>query len=73
MCFFYRHPPQGSGVQPVKKWAQIARLVWNEDGKTHPSPNAVKYVVLNWKRVRTRSEAARKAGGRLRPKRTRKS
>jgi len=51
LCFFYRHPPKGSGVQPVKKWAAIARLVWNTDGKTHPSANAVKYCVQNWKRV----------------------
>ena len=51
MCYFYRHPPKGSGVQPVKKWAQIARLVWNADGKTHPTPNAVKYCVRNWKQV----------------------
>ena len=51
LCYFYRHPPKGSGVQPVKKWAQIARLVWNADGKTHPTPNAVKYCVLNWKQV----------------------
>ena len=51
LCYFYRYPPKGSDVQSVKKWAQIARLVWNADGKTHPSANAVKYCVLNWRRV----------------------
>ena len=51
LCYFYRHPPKGSGVQPVKKWAQIARLVWNADGETHPTPNAVKYCVRNWRQV----------------------
>ena len=40
LCYFYRYPPKGSDVQSVKKWAQIARLVWNADGKTHPSANA---------------------------------
>ena len=51
LCFFCRYPPKGSGVQLVKKWAAIARLVWNADGKTHPSANVVKYCVQNWKRV----------------------
>lgn len=66
LCFFYRQPPKGSGVQPVKKWAAIARLVWNADGKTHPSANAVKYCAQNWKRVN-------KKRGNLPHRRTRKS
>ena len=52
LCYFYRHPPAHSGARPVKQWAKIAKLVWNVDGLSHPSPYAVKLCVTGWQQAR---------------------
>ena len=62
LCYYYRHPPPGCGIPPVTKWAQLARLVWNTDGKTHPSRNAVRKCVRNWRRQK--GKRGRKVGWR---------
>ena len=46
LCYFYRNPPSGRGT-PLK-WSAIAKLVWNVDGRTHPTPAGVRNCVLNW-------------------------
>ena len=51
LCYLYRNPPPGSNNAPLR-WATIARLVWNEDGKTHPKPCSVRKCVLGWRRER---------------------
>ena len=62
LCYFYRNPPAGSLQAPLK-WNAIARLVWNVDGRTHPTPGAVRKCVLGWRRerkVRGRKKGSRK-------------
>ena len=51
LCYFYRNPPPSSGCAPLK-YAAIAKLVWNVDGKTHPARCAVRKCVLGWQRER---------------------
>ena len=50
LCYFYRNPPPGGEQQKPMAWAAIARLVWNVDGKTHPTPDAVRKCVVAWRR-----------------------
>ena len=61
MCYFYRHPPPGSDCRPLK-WTAIAQLVWNTDGRTHPTPCSVRKCVLAWRRER--GQRGRKKGWR---------
>ena len=49
MCYSYRNPPPGGEQQKPMAWAAIARLVWNVDGKTHPTPDAVRKCVVAWR------------------------
>ena len=61
LCYFYRHPPAGSGVAPVS-FRKIAALVFKKDGE-HPSPAAVHKAVKEWrmeKRARGRKQGWRK-------------
>ena len=52
LCFFYRNPPPGSSIAKPLKWTAIAKMVWNADGRTHPTPDAVRKCVLGWRSVR---------------------
>ena len=51
LCFFYRNPPPGSSQAPLA-WTAIAKMVWNVNGRTHPTPSAVRKCVLGWWRAR---------------------
>ena len=51
LCYFYRNPPPESGCKRMK-WTAIAKLVWNTDGSTHPTPCSVRKCVLGWQRER---------------------
>ena len=51
LCYFYRNPPPGCDVKPLK-WIAISKLVWNLDGRTHPEPCSVRKCVLAWQRER---------------------
>ena len=48
LCYFYKHPPPGSGVQPLSD-AKITELVWKKDG-SRPSAEGVRKAHLNHKR-----------------------
>jgi len=58
LCYFYRHPPPGS--VSALKWSAIARLVWNEDGRAHPTAAGVRNCVPSW--TAQRRKRGRKAG-----------
>ena len=60
LCYFNRHPPTGYGT-PMK-WSAIAKLVWNSDGRTHPTPAGVRKCVLCW--TAQRRKRGRKLGWR---------
>ena len=62
LCYLYSFPPPGSETDTKMKWSQIARMVWNVDGKTHPTSNGVKNAVLSWRAVR--EQRGRKVGWR---------
>ena len=66
LCYYYRNPPPGSS-SAILKWTEIARLVWNVDGKTHPTPCSVRKCVLRWRRER--KPRGRKKGERKTTKR----
>lgn len=53
LCYYYRSPPQDS-TQPRMKYTAIAKLVYSLDGKTHPTPSAVRKCVLGWRHERQR-------------------
>ena len=61
LCYFYRHPPSASGIEPLS-YDAIARLVVKKD-KTHPSKGAVFLAVRAFRRdkeVRGRKTGWRK-------------
>ena len=61
LCYFYRHPPPGSGVAPVA-FRKIPALVVKQDGQ-HPCRSAVHKAVKEWhteKRTRGRKKGWRK-------------
>ena len=61
LCYFYRHPPPGSGVAPVP-FRKIPALVVKENGE-HPCLSAVHQAVKQWhveKGVRGRKKGWRK-------------